>query len=88
MKKKMLVVFVAVLTIALLFSWMTAVKTSDVISASLESEIASGGVAGKSRDLDSQRIQILIEQGKLSSHEAEFYNIQSDLLEEKRATSK
>ncbi|MCP4643521.1 MAG: 4Fe-4S binding protein [bacterium] len=68
---------VAVLTLAAVIVAMTVTETR----AALEPQVVvravetTGGVGGEPRDVDAERIQRLIDEGRLSGHEAEYYRV-------------
>ncbi|NIP26160.1 MAG: 4Fe-4S binding protein [Phycisphaerae bacterium] len=64
---------VGVLITALLISTVSVNRFSKVIGADIGKSAGTQSAGGEPRDVDLQRIRTMIEQNRLSDHEAEFY---------------
>ncbi len=64
---------VGVLTVAVLVSGVSVRRFLEVIPAGFEQPAVSAASGGEPRDVDMQRIRTMIQQGRLSDQEAEFY---------------
>jgi Na+-translocating ferredoxin:NAD+ oxidoreductase RnfG subunit len=64
---------VGVLTVAVLVSGVSVRRFLEVIPAGFEQPAVSAASGGEPRDVDMQRIETMIQQGRLSDKEAEFY---------------
>jgi hypothetical protein len=64
---------VGVLITAILISTVSVSRFSKVIGADIGKSAGTQSAGGEPRDVDLQRIRTMIEQNRLSGHEAEFY---------------
>ena len=64
---------VAVLVVAVFVSMISIKRFLQVIPAGISQPVVSVSGAGRPRDVDLQHIRSMIQQGKLSDKEAEFY---------------
>jgi hypothetical protein len=64
---------VCVLIVAVFVSAVSVSRFLEVIPAGFEQPAVSAASGGEPRDVDMQRIHTMIEQGRLSDQEAEFY---------------
>jgi polyferredoxin len=64
---------VGVLIAAILVSTVSVSRFSQVIGTGIGKSAGTQSAGGEPRDVDLQRIRTMIEQNKLSDHEAEFY---------------
>jgi predicted membrane-bound spermidine synthase/Na+-translocating ferredoxin:NAD+ oxidoreductase RnfG subunit len=62
-----------VLALAVLVSGVSVSRFLEVIPAGFEQPVVSAASGGEPRDVDMQRIRTMIQQGRLSDQEAEFY---------------
>ena len=73
MKRAEVVFLLSVFGFASVFSLMSVSQAIRLAPAGSAAEVAAPGAAGQARDVDMEKLQQLLRQGRLSKHEAEFY---------------
>ena len=73
MKQAEIFFLLSVFGFAAVFSFMSVSQAVRLASTRSEADVAAHGAAGQARDVNMEKLQRLLRQGRLSEREAEFY---------------